>query len=426
MKKFYFLVFLFIGLVSFGQTGVTTYQYLFNNSLAEQSGGPALTDTLTCGATVAGYGSQTVCTGGTKTVLNFNAGEGLLFRNDTGFLKQTYSYTINILMKYNSLDGTGNPSKVQRIITFDTATGIGIYSYPKSVPIPNGVVEFDTTGTGPFADPNMEIPENNFFLFSIVRIGGGVDSVYFYINGKKGDSVTDKLQRFLAPKGSPPSFYFFLDNGTTGDPFYCEVGPGSVSYISVSDFAFTPAQVDSTSQAHCPIVLPLRLLDFHANKQSGAVALSWTTANEINTDHFELERGSDGINFSRIASISTNNNTSVNNYSYTDHNPLPTIYYRLKMVDIDGKYSYSSVLKINFVGTEKFEVFPNPANSTITVSGINNNQIVKLLSLDGKLLMQKRASGQTMTMDISSYSSGVYLLQYFDGTSLQNRKIIKK
>jgi hypothetical protein len=95
------------------------------------------------------------------------------------------------------------------------------------------------------------------------------------------------------------------------------------------------------------------------------------------------------------------------------------------MVDIDGNFKYSAVLKINFSGAQKFEVFPNPTNSVLTISGINNNELVKLLSIDGKLLLEKRASGQSMTMDLGNLSSGLYILQYFDGSNIQNRKIIK-
>ncbi|HYM93673.1 MAG TPA: T9SS type A sorting domain-containing protein, partial [Chitinophagaceae bacterium] len=147
---------------------------------------------------------------------------------------------------------------------------------------------------------------------------------------------------------------------------------------------------------------------------------------EVNTSHFELERGSDGNNFNKLVDIPTNNNSSSNTYSYIDNLPLPTGFYRLKLVDLDGTFKYSGILKINFTGIQKLEAFPNPVSNIITVSGINNNELVRLLSADGKVLLQKRASGQTMTIDISAFSSGFYILQYFDGTSIQTLKLVKK
>lgn len=421
MKKVYLLGLLCICFGSYGQT----YHYNFNNNLNEAGGGPALTDTLTCSASAGTYSSQTVCTGGTKNVFDFNQGEGLIFRNDAGFIVPSSSYTINILMKFNALNaGPPNPTGAQRIINFDTATNMGLYSFPPSFPIPDGVVHF-YDGTAPSSNDNKEILANTYFLYSIVRIGGGVDSVYFYINGVKSDSAHDNNQ-YLAPGTNQP-IWLFIDNGITGSPTYiCETGAGSISYLSLSNSSFTPTQIDSTWKAQCPTVLPLLLLDFQASKQSGSVALSWTTTNEVNTSHIDIERSADGIHFSTLATVATNNNISTNNYNYTDRQPQSTNFYRLKMVDIDGKFSYSSVLKISFSDALRFEVYPNPVRNTLTISGINGNEIIKLLSSDGKLLIQKRASGQSMTMDMSTYSPGLYILQYFDGTKVQSRKIVRE
>jgi hypothetical protein len=421
MKKLYFLSILFIG----GNLLAQTYEYHFNNNLNEAGGGPTLVDTLTCGASTAGFSSRAVCTGGSKTVLDFNAGEGLVFRNSPSFLDPSSSYTINILMRYNSLTGTGNADGAQRIIDFDTSSNLGVYSFPPGTVPPNGLVEF-YTGSPLVANSNKEIPANTFFLYTIVRVGGATDSIYTYINGAKSDSLQGTFG-LLAPTNSTAPIWFFMDNGITGggSTRTCEDGPGSISYLSITNAAFTATQVDSTWSAQCPVVLPLQLLDFHANKQNNTVNLSWTTTREVNTSYFELERGTDGKNFNKLATIATNNSVSVNTYSYIDQQPSSTNFYRLKMVDIDGNFKYSAVLKINFAGAQKLEIFPNPTNSVLTISGINNNELVKLLSIDGKLLLEKRASGQSMTMDLGNLSSGLYILQYFDGSNIQNRKIIK-
>ncbi|HWC51999.1 MAG TPA: T9SS type A sorting domain-containing protein [Chitinophagaceae bacterium] len=408
MKKLYFLSILFIG----GNLLAQTYEYHFNNNLNEAGGGPTLVDTLACGqSSNAGYSSQAVCTGGTKTVLDFNAGEGLVFENGSGFIAPNSSYTINILFKLNSLTGTGNPTGAQRIITFDTTNDEGIYEYINGVGFFNGA---DTVG--PYT-----ISANNYFLFTVTRDGSD-DSVFTYLNGTLSEKIYDPSGFYTPPSPTHAIFFFVDDNDPT---YHCENGPGSISYLSITNSAFTATQVDSTWGAQCPAILPLQLLDFHANKQNTAVDLSWTTTREVNTSYFELERGNDGRNFSRVATIATNNSIYVNTYNYIDQRPLSTNFYRLKMVDIDGNFKYSAVLKINFSGAQKFEAFPNPTNSVLTISGIDNNELVKLISTDGKLLLQKRASGQSMTMDLSSLSTGIYILQYFDGINIQNQKIVK-
>lgn len=419
MKKNYFLLFI---LITGGNLLAQTYQYHFNNNLNEQGGGPALVDTLACTASSqAGYSSQIVCSGGAKTVLNFNASEGLVFENSSGFIGPTSSYTINMLMKFNSLNGTTGGTGAQRIINFDTADNNGLYSFPPGVAPPNGGVSF-YPGTLPSNSFNT-ITANTYFLLTLVR-NNSTDSVFLYINGRKADSVGGAGSRYT-PQTLTSPIWFMIDNGTS-DTYPCENGPGSISYLSITASAFTSTQVDSTWSAQCPVLLPLQLLDFHANKQNTAVNLSWTTTREVNTAYFEVGRGTDGRNFSKLTRIATNTNTSINTYNYIDQRPLSTNFYRLKMVDIDGNFKYSAVLKINFVGAQKLEVFPNPANSVLTINGINNNELVKLISSDGKLLLQKRASGQSMTMDISTLSPGLYILQYFDGRNIQNQKVVKE
>jgi hypothetical protein len=265
---------------------------------------------------------------------------------------------------------------------------------------------------------------NTYYLYTIVRIGS-VDSVYTYLNGVLSQKVYDP-SFILTPMNSTAQISFFVDNSSNSSSYYCEDGPGSISYLSLSNSSFTASQVDSTWNAQCPAILPLQLLDFYANKDGNEVSLSWKTASEINTSHFELERGEDGRIFDKIASIAANNNTSTNAYNFTDRQPLPNNFYRLKIVDKDGNFKYSGVLKINFTGVQKLEAFPNPTNSELTISGLKSNEQVKLLSSDGKLLIQKRASGQSMTIDMSRFSTGLYILQYSDGSTINNQKIIKK
>jgi Secretion system C-terminal sorting domain len=98
-------------------------------------------------------------------------------------------------------------------------------------------------------------------------------------------------------------------------------------------------------------VLPLHLLNFEATNNLSYVTANWQTADEINVSQYELERSFDNIKFDRIATIAAiNNNASVNNYSYLDkqslQNSASLIYYRLKMLDNDGKFTYSAIQTI--------------------------------------------------------------------------------
>ncbi len=109
------------------------------------------------------------------------------------------------------------------------------------------------------------------------------------------------------------------------------------------------------SNAHVPLQilcgnpLPIILASFTGQKQETTVLLKWQTATEQNNKEFEIERRTDGSKFEKIGIITSKNNIAGSSYTYVDAYPLSgNNYYRLKSVDIDGKYSYSNSVEITF------------------------------------------------------------------------------
>ena len=101
--------------------------------------------------------------------------------------------------------------------------------------------------------------------------------------------------------------------------------------------------------------LPLDLLSFTGNLQNNnTVLLNWKTENEINTSHFVIERSTDGIRYSGIGNVTANGRNNAGgsfNYSFTDNDAVnqssQRLYYRLKMVDIDGSLKYSNIVSVS-------------------------------------------------------------------------------
>jgi len=114
------------------------------------------------------------------------------------------------------------------------------------------------------------------------------------------------------------------------------------------------------------VTLPVRLLYFRGILQDNASQLEWSTSAETNSDHFVIERSLDGVSYTDIGTVKSTGNTSVNNvYTYSDINAVTQqgaiIYYRLRMVDIDGSSKYSNVVTISLSEkVEKIAVVPNP------------------------------------------------------------------
>ena len=108
--------------------------------------------------------------------------------------------------------------------------------------------------------------------------------------------------------------------------------------------------------------LPITLVNFTATKAALAVNLNWEVSAEINAKGYEVERSANGSNFTVIGKIAA---TGKGNYSSVDANPLSGVnYYRLKMLDKDGKFKYSDVRTVLFDGTAVvFDIFPNPVIS---------------------------------------------------------------
>ncbi len=172
--------------------------------------------------------------------------------------------------------------------------------------------------------------------------------------------------------------------------------------------------------------LPVTLTNFKGEKASSINKLSWTTLTEVNNAGFELERSTDGINFSSIGFVAsaslTGNSSSALNYNFNDAKGFAiNSYYRLKQVDKDGKFTYSTIvlLKVNKVKELTVtSVYPNPANATVNIaieSPINDKVTLVVTDLTGKVVLQKIkaiATGNNIAeLSINTLASGSYFVK---------------
>lgn len=114
------------------------------------------------------------------------------------------------------------------------------------------------------------------------------------------------------------------------------------------------------------VVLPLELIDFTAvyNASERNVQLNWTTASEINLEHFTIEKTVDGINYETIGSVNASG-TSQENHAYEMFDLQPTAgisYYRLKLINYDGAFVFSDLRTINLENELAVSIYPNPSS----------------------------------------------------------------
>lgn len=167
-------------------------------------------------------------------------------------------------------------------------------------------------------------------------------------------------------------------------------------------------------------VLPLNLVSFNGKTNGIYNNLQWVTASEQSTDHFELERSTDGITFNIAASIPAQNNSSNNYYAYNDLKGTSNVYYyRLKMIDRGGAFKYSPVIRISSRQNSIISVYPNPAKETITVN-VSDTKLFKtdmrIADMNGRVVGIVHLNNLQQTVDIATLNPGVYIIRFADGS----------
>ena len=146
--------------------------------------------------------------------------------------------------------------------------------------------------------------------------------------------------------------------------------------------------------------LPVSLSAFSGHRQGQDVVLDWATEQEINAATFEVER-STGSSWEKIAALTAAGTTSSRtNYSYADVNPQGSVLlYRLKQIDLDGNFKYSSIVRINSNNKVLLSSYPNPFSGQINVSiGSASRQLAAVTITD--------ASGKTIRSETKNLYSG--------------------
>lgn len=166
-------------------------------------------------------------------------------------------------------------------------------------------------------------------------------------------------------------------------------------------------------------ILPLTLKYFSAWKRPDANRLTWQTLSEKNFSHFEIEKSADGINFISIGSVlgkGSSNKPAI--YSYDDNEMRPVQYYRLKQIDIIGKYTYSNILKVNRDDAANTKVvFNNRVTSQLNLRIIDlpsDNLTIKFIDNTGREIKSQQVKinqgENSLNLNTGSIPSGFYYM----------------
>lgn len=177
--------------------------------------------------------------------------------------------------------------------------------------------------------------------------------------------------------------------------------------------------------------LPVRLLSFASKKKENKILLSWKTSEETGFDRFEIEKSKNPKNgFIQIGYIAGKGAT--HDYSFLDNSaiiPGKPAYYRLKMVDLDGTYAYSKIVREAADGTKAMSVYPNPASGELSVISQSDLVDIQLINLKGlTVIAQKPDPSKINFLDVRRLPVGTYIVRMKDiyGQIYQSKVAIQR
>jgi endonuclease I len=199
-------------------------------------------------------------------------------------------------------------------------------------------------------------------------------------------------------------------------------------------FIDSPQYVNRIWNNLCPglAALPVNIVSFSGKLISNKVILNWEVENEINVNRYEIERSFTGTDYSLITSIKAINNRNYSVTDFAENNKGKRVYYRIKKVDNDGRFSYSEIFTLHIPFNTKFNIYPNPASDFIHVQ-LNNNSnnliAVEVSDLLGKIIIRSNYTSNNGVVDIATKSlpTGTFMVKLTSNgeTYIQKFVVIK-
>ena len=184
-----------------------------------------------------------------------------------------------------------------------------------------------------------------------------------------------------------------------------------VTMASYSGYYFT---IGTTNTSSAP--LPLQFLNFTATQVENKVQLNWKTTAEVNCKNFEIEWSKDAQNWEKIGTVDAlNKSEGINNYSFIDENPHSGLsYYRIKQVDFDGIFTYSTVQSVTTHKQINVSIEPNPADDFLEIYNKEGEEIVySVFDMNGKHIQTGHINAQTKSkIETEQYRDGLYLIDF--------------
>lgn len=433
---------------------------------------------------IGGYGFA----GGVAFIKGYNAESGNFIDSTHVGVNSIRDIAIrkegNDTVFYTARSGTNALNAIIKKVGFhgDTTTHINMIPYINGGGYIKAVV-FDDDGNAYVAFGEASASRKKIAKFnssgSLVYLDSldgvfGLTGAYFQslaiYNGTNPNSASDdKLYAVVygGSTGSPNSGIYSLNMNAAGGTFLSNTGVGAITTSATAIqincdaagnvllsngasqeriAAFSPANGPNSFTTEGPVTLnvtnpiPVELTSFTANVNGKIVNINWTTATETNNSGFEVQRAekNDGtsLNFEKIGFVQGNGTTTeLHSYSFTDQPSSGVYSYRLKQIDYDGTFSYSSEVEVNMSLPTQFTLeqnFPNPFNPVTTIQfGLPFDsevslRIFNMLGEEVSTLINnefKSAGSHSVSFNASNLPSGTYVYRLEAGNNIVTKKM---
>jgi hypothetical protein len=160
---------------------------------------------------------------------------------------------------------------------------------------------------------------------------------------------------------------------------------------------------------------------------NGINRLFWTTSSEVDVDYFKIEKSSDTKSWQEIGIVKASNLLTGKSYSFDDYTMRsPILFYRLKIIDLDGSYEYSDIIYLRNDNPElEINISPNPTSGLLNLSNVSGVEIKNLIIINSNNQIVQNLKNISNQIDISNIKSGIYTFRIETNKGWLNKRIIK-
>ena len=276
-------------------------------------------------------------------------------------------------------------------------------------------------------------------LLNVIETRYTNDSGYYHFNNIS--IPADASKTFIVGFSNIPPNYAYTKLISDSSGRYVNSKPDTISGRTkpiVLHAGETRKDIDGGIKNAPGVVLPLIINQFNGNYSDGIIQLGWSTYSEINIEHFDVERSTDGIDFRQIGKITAASGqlNSNKNYNYLDITAQRgTNYYRLAMVDNNGNYIYSKTIMVNVdvKGISVMIVYPNPFSRRVQIR-VNSDKAervaINIINSNGVLMNTQEAHTKIGDNNIAinkvdALPAGVYYIEVVSSTRSLKTKVMK-